>query len=108
MTPPRGEELPYREVMNPSKEDLERLIARSTDIVVATPGRLLDLADRGHLSLRHVETVVIDEADQMADMGFLPQVHAVMRQIEGKYQTCLLYTSPSPRDRTRSRMPSSA
>lgn len=59
------------------------------EIVVATPGRLIDMADRRHLSLAEVKTVVIDEADQMADMGFLPQVHAVMRLVGGGHQTML-------------------
>ena len=62
---------------------------RSSAIVVATPGRLIDMAERRHLSLKDVATVVIDEADQMADMGFLPQVHAVMRMVGGEYQTML-------------------
>jgi len=59
------------------------------EIVVATPGRLIDMADRRHLSLADVKTVVIDEADQMADMGFLPQVHSVMRLVGGGHQTML-------------------
>ncbi|NQV05098.1 DEAD/DEAH box helicase [bacterium] len=59
------------------------------EVVVATPGRLLDLVDRGKLDLEDVKTVVVDEADQMADMGFLPQVHAVMRQIPRGHQTML-------------------
>jgi superfamily II DNA/RNA helicase len=71
----------------PMRKQIDR--TAGADIVVATPGRLLDLADRGHLSLRDVDTVVIDEADQMADMGFLPQVHAVMRQVEDHSQTML-------------------
>ena len=58
-------------------------------IVVATPGRLIDMAERRHMSLADVTAVVIDEADQMADMGFLPQVHAVMRLIKGDHQTML-------------------
>ncbi|MBU1864771.1 MAG: DEAD/DEAH box helicase [Actinobacteria bacterium] len=62
---------------------------RDAAIVVATPGRLIDMADRRHLSLEDVTTVVIDEADQMADMGFLPQVHAVMRLVGGGHQTML-------------------
>jgi len=62
---------------------------KRASIVVATPGRLLDLAERRHLSLADVAVVVIDEADQMADMGFLPQVHAVMRLVEGQTQTML-------------------
>jgi ATP-dependent RNA helicase RhlE len=48
--------------------------ARAADVVVATPGRLQDLLDRGSLSLAHVETLVLDEADRMLDMGFRPAV----------------------------------
>ncbi len=59
------------------------------DIVIATPGRLIDLLDRKHLSVTDVTMVAIDEADQMADMGFLPQVHTIMRRIEGEHQTLL-------------------
>jgi len=66
-------------------EDLEE----GTEILVATPGRLIDLMERKHVDLRDVTTVVIDEADQMADMGFLPQVHRVMRDIERGHQTML-------------------
>ncbi|MDH3306563.1 MAG: DEAD/DEAH box helicase [Acidimicrobiia bacterium] len=64
-------------------------VKRGVDIVVATPGRLIDLGDRGALSLEAVEIVVLDEADQMADMGFLPQVDHVLRQIEVEHQTML-------------------
>ena len=62
---------------------------RGVEVVVATPGRLIDLCDRKAVSLADVEIVVIDEADQMADMGFLPQVHHLMRQIEADHQTML-------------------
>jgi len=64
-------------------------LARGVEVVVATPGRLLDLADRKALFIDQVEMVVIDEADQMADMGFLPQVRYAMRQIKRKHQTFL-------------------
>jgi superfamily II DNA/RNA helicase len=52
------------------------------DIVVATPGRLNDLLERGELTLGDVRTVVLDEADQMADMGFMPQVDRILSQID--------------------------
>jgi len=64
-------------------------VSAGVDIIVATPGRLIDLMERGHVHVDAVETVVIDEADQMADMGFLPQVHRIMRHIEGGHQTML-------------------
>lgn len=59
------------------------------DIVIATPGRLNDLLERDELSLQDVRFVVIDEADQMADMGFLPQVQRILSRIEVKPQTLL-------------------
>ncbi|MEU4829012.1 DEAD/DEAH box helicase [Actinomadura sp. NPDC023710] len=54
---------------------------RGAEILVATPGRLTDLINRGACSLEHVRTTVLDEADQMADMGFLPQVTALLDQV---------------------------
>ena len=56
-------------------------LRKGTDIVVATPGRLFDLTERGAADLSHISTVVIDEADQMADMGFLPQVEVLLDQV---------------------------
>ncbi len=64
-------------------------IKKGADIVVATPGRLIDLIDRKAVSVESVECAVIDEADQMADMGFLPQVHAIMRHVLGSPQVML-------------------
>jgi superfamily II DNA/RNA helicase len=54
------------------------VLRRGADVVIATPGRLADLADRGECRLNSVEITVLDEADQMADMGFLPQVSALL------------------------------
>jgi superfamily II DNA/RNA helicase len=59
------------------------------EIVVATPGRLIDLIDRKVADLTGVGLVVIDEADRMADMGFLPQVEWVLRHIGRSHQTLL-------------------
>ena len=69
--------------------DQTKLLKDGVEVVVATPGRLIDLLDRKALRLDDVEIVVIDEADQMADMGFLPQVRKIMRQISGEHQTLL-------------------
>ncbi|HET6953835.1 MAG TPA: DEAD/DEAH box helicase [Acidimicrobiales bacterium] len=59
------------------------------EIVVATPGRLIDLIDRKVADLAGVGLVVLDEADRMADMGFMPQVEWVLRHIDGSHQTLL-------------------
>jgi superfamily II DNA/RNA helicase len=69
--------------------DQTKLLRDGVEVVVATPGRLIDLLDRKALRLDDVEIVVIDEADQMADMGFLPQVRKIMRQITKEHQTLL-------------------
>ena len=64
-------------------------LTAGVEILVATPGRLIDLMERNEISLQDVTSVVIDEADQMADMGFLPQVRRVMSDIERGHQTML-------------------
>ncbi|NLT29296.1 MAG: DEAD/DEAH box helicase [Propionibacterium sp.] len=55
-----------------------RALTAGVDVLVATPGRLLDLRDQGHLSLADIEITVIDEADHMSDMGFLPGVKKIL------------------------------
>jgi superfamily II DNA/RNA helicase len=65
------------------------LIEAGADIVIATPGRLIDLVDRKAVSLAVISLVVLDEADRMVDMGFLPQVEWLLRHIEGRHQTLL-------------------
>ena len=72
--------------------DIERQVKklrRGVDVVIATPGRLIDLGDRGELSVADIETLVLDEADRMADMGFMPQVEWVLRRLEREHQTLL-------------------
>ena len=62
---------------------------RGIELVIATPGRLIDLIERRKVNLKQVDVVVIDEADQMADMGFMPQVRKIMETIPEGYQTLL-------------------
>jgi superfamily II DNA/RNA helicase len=67
------------------------------DIVVGTPGRLIDLANRGSLDLSHVHALVLDEADEMLDLGFLPDVEKIVRMTPETRQTMLFSaTMPGP------------
>ncbi len=70
--------------------DRQRIaLANGGDILVATPGRLIDFIDNGDVRLDEVRAVVLDEADRMADMGFLPQVEWLLRRITSPHQTLL-------------------
>src|ERR1039458_4419567 len=72
--------------------DIERQVAllrKGVEVIIATPGRLIDLGDRGELTVADVEVLVLDEADRMADMGFMPQVEWVLRRLERPHQTLL-------------------
>jgi len=64
-------------------------LRRGADVVVATPGRLADLIERGQVDLGDVEIVVVDEADRMADMGFLPEVRRLLDRVRPDRQTFL-------------------
>ncbi|GAA1906483.1 DEAD/DEAH box helicase [Streptantibioticus ferralitis] len=64
-------------------------LRRGAEVLVATPGRLKDLLERGDCALAQVSITVLDEADQMADMGFMPQVTALLRQVEPEGQRML-------------------
>src|SRR5207245_9119167 len=63
--------------------------AAAAKIIVATPGRLIDLLERKVANLEHVHMRVIDEADRMADMGFMPQVAHILRNVPRERQTML-------------------
>ncbi|MGP3685327.1 DEAD/DEAH box helicase [Streptomyces sp. IBSNAI002] len=64
-------------------------LRRGAEVLVATPGRLKDLIDRGDADLSQVAITVLDEADQMTDMGFMPQVTALLKQVRPEGQTML-------------------
>lgn len=70
------------------QRQIDRL-RNGVEIVIATPGRLIDLIDRREVFLNDISMVAIDEADQMADMGFLPQVRRIMREVPEDHQTML-------------------
>jgi superfamily II DNA/RNA helicase len=72
-------------------------LRKGVDIVVGTPGRLLDLAEQRHIALGRVSALVLDEADEMLDLGFLPDVERIMRMLPEQRQTMLFSaTMPGP------------
>jgi superfamily II DNA/RNA helicase len=105
LTPTRELALQVREVLAPLAAAVDRAVLavtggarmgdqvtglkRGSDAIIATPGRLIDLLDRGEVTLGDIELVVIDEADRMADMGFLPQVEWILRRVGRSHQTLL-------------------
>ena len=73
-----------------------RAMSRGVDVLVATPGRLLDLISQGHVQLHVIETFILDEADRMLDMGFLPDVKRIITKLPAKRQT-LLFSATMPK-----------
>src|SRR6476646_9842297 len=72
-------------------------LRKGIDVVVGTPGRLLDLAQQGHLVLGNVRILVLDEADEMLDLGFLPDIEKLMKMLPDQRQTMLFSaTMPGP------------
>ncbi|MGD1960479.1 MAG: DEAD/DEAH box helicase [Fulvivirga sp.] len=70
-------------------------IAQGADVIVATPGRLMDIYLRGELVMKEVKTLVLDEADKMMDMGFMPQIRKILEVIPVKRQN-LLFSATMP------------
>ena len=73
----------------------EQALRRGVDILVATPGRLLDHFQRGHAPLKSLEFLVVDEADRMLDVGFLPDIRRILRHVPAQRQN-LLFSATMP------------
>ena len=76
--------------------DQSRIIDRGADVLIATPGRLLDHFERGGLLLRGIDVLVIDEADRMLDMGFIPDVERIVQLCNPKRQTVFFSATMPP------------
>jgi ATP-dependent RNA helicase RhlE len=76
-------------------EPQEKALRAGVDAVVATPGRLLDHLEKGNVDFSYLETLVLDEADRMLDMGFAPQINRIVEQIP-RYRQTLLFSATMP------------
>jgi superfamily II DNA/RNA helicase len=80
-----------------SMGDQQKALAKGVDVLIATPGRLMDLFGRGNIMLNGCELLVIDEADRMLDMGFIPDIEEICTKLPKKRQTLLFSaTMPAP------------
>jgi ATP-dependent RNA helicase RhlE len=80
-----------------SQKNQVRDLKRGVDIVVATPGRLMDLMNQGHVKLDHLEVFVLDEADRMLDMGFIADIRRIIAKLPAQRQT-LFFSATMPRE----------
>ncbi len=78
-----------------SFDEQDRKLDRGVDVLIATPGRLLDHFQRGKLMLSQVQILVVDEADRMLDMGFIPDVEEICKKLPFTRQT-LFYSATMP------------
>lgn len=77
-------------------EEQVKVLDKGVDVVVGTPGRLLDLHEQGHLQLDHVAILVLDEADEMLDLGFLPSIEKLLRALDGNPHQTMLFSATMP------------
>ncbi len=80
-----------------SMSEQEKTLARSVDVLIATPGRLIDLFERGKILLTDIKILVIDEADRMLDMGFIPDVERIVSLLPKSRQT-LFFSATMPNE----------
>jgi ATP-dependent RNA helicase RhlE len=76
-------------------EPQEQALGNGVDVVVATPGRLLDHLEKGNADVEHLEALVLDEADRMLDMGFAPQISRIVERLP-RYRQTLLFSATMP------------
>ncbi|MFH7811123.1 MULTISPECIES: DEAD/DEAH box helicase [Acetobacter] len=79
-----------------SMADQKEVLNRGVDVLIATPGRLLDLFERGGLMLNHTKILVIDEADRMLDMGFIPDIEKIVSLLPPSRQTLFFSATMAP------------
>ena len=79
-----------------SFKDQDKLIDRGVDVLIATPGRLLDHFERGKLMLTGIEIMVVDEADRMLDMGFIPDIERIFKLTPFTRQTLFFSATMAP------------
>lgn len=79
---------------NPQVKKLQQ----GVDIIVATPGRLLDLIRQGYINLSHVEVLILDEGDRMLDMGFIHDIRSIVKMVPQKNRQTLLFSATIPRE----------
>jgi ATP-dependent RNA helicase RhlE len=80
-----------------SQQSQTRALHHGVDAIIATPGRLLDLMEQGHVDLTHVEILILDEADRMLDMGFIHDLRRIVSRVPKKRQT-LMFSATMPQE----------